>query len=102
MPISIKGKRIIVTGGARGIGAAAVSHFTAEGADVVSFDIKAGGQDISRRRTLLCCQGCRNFIHAHTLGRVGPIWNSRELRDAYREHANGPGPSGHAIMGGNI
>jgi NAD(P)-dependent dehydrogenase (short-subunit alcohol dehydrogenase family) len=39
MPISIEGKRIIATGGARGIAADAVGHFAAEGASVVSFDI---------------------------------------------------------------
>jgi NAD(P)-dependent dehydrogenase (short-subunit alcohol dehydrogenase family) len=39
MPIEISGKRVIVTGGARGIGAAAVSVLAAEGARVVSFDV---------------------------------------------------------------
>lgn len=36
---SIHGKRIIVTGGARGIGAAAVRAFVKEGAKVVSWDV---------------------------------------------------------------
>jgi NAD(P)-dependent dehydrogenase (short-subunit alcohol dehydrogenase family) len=39
MPIGINGKRVIVTGGARGIGAAAVAVLAAEGARVVSFDV---------------------------------------------------------------
>ena len=39
MPISIEGKKIIVTGGGRGIGSDTVRHFAEEGASVVSFDI---------------------------------------------------------------
>lgn len=39
MPISIEGKRIIVTGGASGIAAAAVKALAAEGANIVSFDV---------------------------------------------------------------
>jgi NAD(P)-dependent dehydrogenase (short-subunit alcohol dehydrogenase family) len=39
MPISIEGKKIIVTGGGRGIGSDTVRHFAEEGACVVSFDI---------------------------------------------------------------
>jgi NAD(P)-dependent dehydrogenase (short-subunit alcohol dehydrogenase family) len=39
MPISIEGKKIIVTGGGRGIGSDTVRHFAEEGAAVVSFDI---------------------------------------------------------------
>ncbi len=40
MTISIAGKRVIITGGARGIGAAAVAHFAEHGAHVVSIDIE--------------------------------------------------------------
>ncbi|MGE4431207.1 MAG: SDR family NAD(P)-dependent oxidoreductase [Sphingobium sp.] len=39
MPISIKGKRIVLTGGARGIGADSVRYLAGEGADIVSFDV---------------------------------------------------------------
>ncbi len=44
MPIEIRGKKIIVTGGARGIGAASATVFAREGANVVTIDIndKAG------------------------------------------------------------
>ena len=39
MPISIEGKRIIVTGGARGIGGESVKYLAAEGALIASFDV---------------------------------------------------------------
>jgi NAD(P)-dependent dehydrogenase (short-subunit alcohol dehydrogenase family) len=39
MTISVAGKRIIITGGGRGIGAATVRYFVAEGASVSSFDV---------------------------------------------------------------
>lgn len=39
MPISIEGKRIIITGGARGIAADATRYLASEGADIVTFDI---------------------------------------------------------------
>lgn len=40
MTISVSGKRVIVTGGARGIAASAVRHLAKEGALVASFDIR--------------------------------------------------------------
>src|SRR2546423_3439479 len=39
MPISIAGKKLIVTGGARGLGSDTVRYFAKEGADVTSFDV---------------------------------------------------------------
>jgi 2-hydroxycyclohexanecarboxyl-CoA dehydrogenase len=47
MPISIEGKRIIVTGGGRGIGAATVRYFVAEGAHVAAFDILDEGTQVA-------------------------------------------------------
>jgi len=47
MPIAITGKRIIVTGGARGIGAAAVRGFVREGAHVVTFDNRPEGEQVT-------------------------------------------------------
>lgn len=50
MPISIHGKRIIVTGGASGIAAAAVKALAREGADIVSFDVtEAEGRKIAEQ-----------------------------------------------------
>lgn len=54
MPISIEGKRIIITGGARGIAAAAVGVFTQEGASVVSFDVNDdAGERVAKEATAL-------------------------------------------------
>lgn len=47
MPISIEGKRIIVTGGGRGIGADTVRHLAREGARVASFDILDDGKTVA-------------------------------------------------------
>jgi NAD(P)-dependent dehydrogenase (short-subunit alcohol dehydrogenase family) len=50
--MQLDGMRIIVTGGAQGIGASAVRAFAAEGAHVVSFDLRADlGQDVATRAT---------------------------------------------------
>jgi NAD(P)-dependent dehydrogenase (short-subunit alcohol dehydrogenase family) len=50
--ISIDGVRVLVTGGARGIGAAAVSVLAACGARVVSFDVvDAAGRDVAENAT---------------------------------------------------
>lgn len=52
MPIGITGKRIIVTGGSKGIGAAAVREFAKEGANVVSFARgEAAGQKVAEEAT---------------------------------------------------
>jgi NAD(P)-dependent dehydrogenase (short-subunit alcohol dehydrogenase family) len=49
---NIEGKRIIVTGGARGIGEAAVRTFVAEGASVVSLDVlDDAGQQVAEAAT---------------------------------------------------
>lgn len=40
MPFSIEGKRILITGGARGIGGGAASYFARQGAHVVACDIR--------------------------------------------------------------
>jgi meso-butanediol dehydrogenase/(S,S)-butanediol dehydrogenase/diacetyl reductase len=40
--LGLEGKRVVVTGGARGIGAATVARFEAEGADVTVFDLEPG------------------------------------------------------------
>jgi NAD(P)-dependent dehydrogenase (short-subunit alcohol dehydrogenase family) len=50
MPIGIEGKRIIVTGGGRGIGAAAVRAFAREGAKVASLDrLEDEGRAVARQ-----------------------------------------------------
>jgi len=46
MAISIAGKRIIVTGAGRGIGAATVGVLVAEGAHVAAFDVDEGGKAV--------------------------------------------------------
>lgn len=52
MPISIEGKRIILTGGARGIGADSVRYLASEGAHVVSFDVLDDlGVEVAREAT---------------------------------------------------
>lgn len=49
MPISIIGKRILITGGARGIGGETARFFASEGAHVVSFDVKDDeGEQLAR------------------------------------------------------
>jgi meso-butanediol dehydrogenase / (S,S)-butanediol dehydrogenase / diacetyl reductase len=49
----LEGKRVVVTGGARGIGAATVERFRAEGAAVTVFDLEPGEEgvrvDVSNR-----------------------------------------------------
>jgi meso-butanediol dehydrogenase / (S,S)-butanediol dehydrogenase / diacetyl reductase len=49
----LRGKRVVVTGGARGIGAATVARFREEGAEVVVFDLEPGADgtrvDVSDR-----------------------------------------------------
>lgn len=40
MPISVEGKRILITGGARGIGGEVARYFAKEGAHVVTWDVK--------------------------------------------------------------
>ncbi|MBT2523363.1 SDR family NAD(P)-dependent oxidoreductase [Arthrobacter sp. ISL-28] len=52
MPISIEGKRILVTGGARGIGGESSRYFAREGAHVVTFDVKDDeGQQLADEAT---------------------------------------------------
>ena len=52
----LQGKRIVVTGGARGIGAATVARFREEGSDVVVFDLEPGPDgmqvDVSDRESV--------------------------------------------------
>ena len=52
MTISVAGKRIIISGGARGIGAESVRHFVSEGAEVASFDVLEDmGHAVAREAT---------------------------------------------------
>lgn len=52
MSISIEGKKILVTGGARGIGGGAARYFAKHGANVVTFDIKdERGEQLAREAT---------------------------------------------------
>lgn len=63
MPISIEGKRIIVTGGASGIAAAAVAVLTQEGASVVSFDVNdAAGERVAKEATATG-PGTATYLH---------------------------------------
>ena len=41
MDLGLKGKKVILTGGSRGIGRAALEHFASEGADVAFFSRSA-------------------------------------------------------------
>ena len=50
--MQLEGKRILVTGGAQGIGAAIVTAYTAEGASVYSYDLnEVGGQKTAEEAT---------------------------------------------------
>ncbi|MBT2523369.1 SDR family NAD(P)-dependent oxidoreductase [Arthrobacter sp. ISL-28] len=54
MPITIEGKKILVTGGARGIGGESARYFAAEGASVVTFDVKDDlGERLAKEATAL-------------------------------------------------
>jgi NAD(P)-dependent dehydrogenase (short-subunit alcohol dehydrogenase family) len=58
--LSLEGKRVIVTGGARGMAAAVVWAYTQAGARVASIDIAAQGAeqfDAEQKKRLLCVQG---------------------------------------------
>ena len=52
MRLDLENKRVIVTGGAQGIGEAVVRAFAAEGATVTSLDVTSGevGWSSTRRR----------------------------------------------------
>jgi len=63
MPIGIENKRIIVTGGARGIGEAAVRAFVKEGAKVVLFDINDGAGERVAREVTAAGPGTASFRH---------------------------------------
>ena len=64
MPISIEGKRIIITGGARGIGAATAEVFAREGASVVTLDVlDDSGQEVAERATQ-AGPGTVRYLHA--------------------------------------
>lgn len=50
MSIAVNDKRVFVTGGARGIGAAIVRHLAAGGAEVASVDVtEDSGQEVARK-----------------------------------------------------
>ena len=53
MDLGLKGKKVIVTGGSRGLGRAALEQFAKEGADVAFFSrnadqVKAAAKDLSK------------------------------------------------------
>lgn len=70
LPIEIRGKKIIVTGGARGIGAASATVFAREGADVVTLDINdKAGLDVAQAATKEG-PGRVTYIHADVTKRA--------------------------------
>lgn len=70
MTISITGQRVIITGGARGIAAAAVKHFVHEGANVVSIDVDGiHGRDVAESANSEG-PGTATFVHADVSNRA--------------------------------
>lgn len=70
MTISITGQRVVITGGARGIAAAAVNHFVSEGAHVVSIDVDAErGLDVADKANT-AGPGSAHFIQADVSNRA--------------------------------
>lgn len=95
----LKGKLAVITGGASGIGRAAVELFAREGAAVAVVDIDAeriaavvaavraaGGMAEPVQADLTDTEACRRFVHdaAAALGGIDILWN----------HAGTPGPAG--------
>lgn len=69
MPIGIENKRIIVTGGARGIAAAAVQVFAKEGANVVSFDVSDDAGETVARAASAAGPGTVSYRHVNVSSR---------------------------------
>jgi NAD(P)-dependent dehydrogenase (short-subunit alcohol dehydrogenase family) len=95
----LQGKLAVITGGASGIGRAAVELFAREGAKVAVVDINAerldevvsgvvrtGGEAVAVPADLSDKDDCKSFIHeaADRLGGIDILWN----------HAGTPGPAG--------
>lgn len=70
MPNSVKGKRVIVTGGARGIAAATAAVLAREGANVVTLDINdEAGQAVAESATVKG-PGSVRYLHADVTKRA--------------------------------
>ena len=82
MPIGIEGKRVVVTGGARGIGAAAVSALVSEGARVVSFDVTDDTGTAIAEAAIVAGPGTASFRHTDVSDRAEV---EASLREAHAE-----------------
>ena len=63
MDLGLKGKKVILTGGSRGIGRAALEHFASEGADVAFFS--RGADAVKKAAKELAKHGGKVFAEAH-------------------------------------
>ena len=63
MDLDLKGKKVILTGGSRGIGRAALEHFASEGADVAFFSRSADA--VKKAAKELSKHGGKVFAEAH-------------------------------------
>jgi NAD(P)-dependent dehydrogenase (short-subunit alcohol dehydrogenase family) len=82
MPIGIEGKRVVVTGGARGIGAAAVGTLVSEGARVVSFDVTDDAGTAIAEAGTAAGPGTASFRHTDVSDRAEV---EASLREAHAE-----------------
>lgn len=111
-----KGKRVIVTGGASGIGAAAARAFAAEGARVVIADLQpkgeavaarirdAGGQAVFQHTDLSVAADCAALVEraVSAYGGLDIAFNNGAVAGAGRLAADEPEDSWDRIVGINL
>ena len=75
MDLHLRGRAVIVTGGASGIGAAIAAALVAEGASVTSFDRAAGAPEGTDAHLIDLCDdaACAAAVAARRLGLAGEV-----------------------------